>query len=650
MATRAARTETTYEVYLLEGKRWQLHARYRSHERDSALAEAKDLDRRGEAHGVKVVREVFYPDYNKTEEAVIFVGQRAARQNRLQDAELGDVTVISAGEIDEGRGEGSLSGGYIAWRIIVITVMSLGFGVLAALATSMIMGYLASNGIASQFNARTVVFVVFIVAVVAVALPMLITLVMQLSRAQPEDEYRPAARAPSSPVKSSPAKPKSAQAKKEEYPVFTFDDEPREDGHDRSYSVERHDDDGEDQTGKTPWWKFPWFGSKERSAEEQSLLFPGGMHDEDEAPSAPALPSEAPAFSIAHEDEPEDETVPPEPEAEPESPAADFEQQRLFVMRFLGGAIAAIKGVRPQLDASTKFAFDLALAGGCEVVAQKSGLGERDKREILRESVEMVGTKPELARTFADKYESYFTEPRYKQMADLGREAMTRFLSGDPQPFQALSAAIESWDKPQLSLGAQQSITTIFFTDMVGSTNMTQEKGDFAVQELVRRHNAIVRSALAEHGGREVKHTGDGIMATCPTAASAVQACTDIQRAIQSFNATNPMIPLEVRIGVNAGEMIVEENDVFGTTVQMAARICAAAKPRQILVSQAVRDLASSRADSLKSVGQATLKGFKDPVLLFEVVWQTGPAPQAPASEPGTGEPSMPFFPQSQPQ
>lgn len=656
MATRAAKTETTYEIYVLEGKRWQLHARYRSHERDSALAEAKDIDRRGGAHGVKVVREVFYPDYNKTEEAVIFVGQQAARQSRVGGAEMGDVRVVSSGDypFDEGE-EKAPSGLLLAWRIVVITVFSLGFGILSALIASSIMAYLVRENIALPISASAAVFIAFITGVIIVALPMLTKLVAQIARAAEEEEAysRPAAKP------TSAAKPKESARKKDETPSFTVDFARDDWGARRS--EEKIDPFAyEDEELKEPWWKIGgWFGRKTKSDEPEPEPEPAYYAPPPTAaPVSVPLPAPSDDFSILVDpeplieevSEPEDEIVPPQPEPEAQDRAVDFEQQRLFVMRFLGGAIAAIKTVRPQLDAFTKFAFDLALSGACEVIAKQSGIGENDRREILREAVEMIGTKPELARAFSEKYESYFQEARYKQMADLGREAMSRFLAGDPQPFSALPAAIENWDKPQLSLGAQQSITTIFFTDMVGSTFMTQEKGDFAVQELVRRHNAIVRSALAEHGGREIKHTGDGIMATCPTAASAVQACIDIQKAILSFNATKPPIPLEVRIGLNAGEMIVEENDVFGTTVQMAARICSSAKPGQILASQAVRDLAASRAESLKPIGLATLKGFKDPVSLFEAVWSPAPtAPAAPAAGPGSFDPSAPFFPQSQP-
>ncbi|MDK9720466.1 MAG: adenylate/guanylate cyclase domain-containing protein [Rhodospirillales bacterium] len=632
MAKRAARSETTYEVYLLEGRHWRLHARFRSNEKDSAIAEARDLDRRGEGHGVKVVRETFYPDYNKTEEAVIFVGQSGARQNRMNEAQSGADLFGDAGG---GRGapSGPVSGLFIAWRIIVITVFSLGFGILAALATSMIMGYMAKLGYNTSFSARSLVFAVFLIGVVAVALPMLMSLVITLSRASHAQ----------APAGSQPSKPKSRSKPKQRSEPdhdhgFDFDFK-EEAPHQASYSIEAAEDfeDGEE---KSPWWKLSWFGRKERSPDEEELLFPS--LDTASDPSQPQV-GEEPAFSITPDEEAEEDE--PQP-LEEEGSAIDFEQHRLNVMRFLGGAISVIKTVRPQLDAYTKFAFDLVLAGACEMVAASGKLDDKDKRTILREAVEMIGTKADQAQLFADKYEDYFVEDRYKKMAELGREAMKRFMANDPQPFVALPSAIESWDKPQMKMGAQQSIMTVFFTDMVGSTDMTQEKGDFAAQEIVRRHNAIVRSALAQHGGREIKHTGDGIMATCPTAPSAVQACIEIQRAIASFNATNPPIPLDVRIGLNAGEPIEEENDLFGATVQLAARVCAQAQARQILCAQSVRDLSPNKADVFMPLGQFNLKGFKDPIPLFEIGWQA-PVPASASAPAAASAPAPLAFPDS---
>jgi class 3 adenylate cyclase len=155
---------------------------------------------------------------------------------------------------------------------------------------------------------------------------------------------------------------------------------------------------------------------------------------------------------------------------------------------------------------------------------------------------------------------------------------------------------------------------TVLFTDIVGSTNMTQHLGDEIAFTLLEVHNRVVRNALGTSGGREVKHTGDGIMAAFFSAASAVRCGIHIQRDLSQHRNDNPDEPLQVRIGIAVGEPIERSNDLFGTTVQLAARLCAHAEPEQILVSNAVAELCQGKALPLKDAGKVALKGFDQPI------------------------------------
>lgn len=155
---------------------------------------------------------------------------------------------------------------------------------------------------------------------------------------------------------------------------------------------------------------------------------------------------------------------------------------------------------------------------------------------------------------------------------------------------------------------------SILFTDIVGSTNMTQHLGDELAFKLLEVHDRVVRGALVGVGGREVKHTGDGIMAAFHSAAAAVRCGMQIQEEISQHRNDNPDEPLRVRIGIAVGEPIERSNDLFGTTVQLAARLCAHAAPEQILVSNAVAELCLGKALPLKDVGRIELKGFDQPV------------------------------------
>src|SRR5207249_11660560 len=117
-------------------------------------------------------------------------------------------------------------------------------------------------------------------------------------------------------------------------------------------------------------------------------------------------------------------------------------------------------------------------------------------------------------------------------------------------------------------------IRTILFTDIVDSTALTQIMGDDAAMDLLDLHNTVVRNALADLGGREVKHTGDGIMASFVSAAAAVRSAIRIQRELAKHEKANPERPLKVRVGAAAGEPVEQHNDLFGSTVQLAARLC----------------------------------------------------------------------------
>jgi class 3 adenylate cyclase/pimeloyl-ACP methyl ester carboxylesterase len=166
------------------------------------------------------------------------------------------------------------------------------------------------------------------------------------------------------------------------------------------------------------------------------------------------------------------------------------------------------------------------------------------------------------------------------------------------------------------------AVHTILFTDMEGSTTLTQRLGDAKAQEVLRAHNSIVRDALKACGGSEIKHTGDGIMASFPSASRALECAIAVQRAVAAQAQEHPEMPLRVRIGLNAGEPVAEEQDLFGTAVQLAARICARAEPGQILVPTVVRELAAGKGFLLADLGEIALRGFEDPVRLYEVRWQ----------------------------
>ncbi|HEX9786763.1 MAG TPA: nickel-binding protein [Candidatus Binatia bacterium] len=161
----------------------------------------------------------------------------------------------------------------------------------------------------------------------------------------------------------------------------------------------------------------------------------------------------------------------------------------------------------------------------------------------------------------------------------------------------------------------------IMFTDLKDSTLMTTLYGDAKALHLLHVHNALTRNALKAHRGREVKHTGDGIMASFAPASDAVGSAIAIQKSFAAYNKENPDTPLYLRVGLSAGEPIEEHGDLFGKTVQLAARLCALAEPGRILIDQVVLDQWTGNQLPLSDLGEVTPRGFDHAVRVYEVNW-----------------------------
>jgi class 3 adenylate cyclase len=167
---------------------------------------------------------------------------------------------------------------------------------------------------------------------------------------------------------------------------------------------------------------------------------------------------------------------------------------------------------------------------------------------------------------------------------------------------------------------ATSAFRTILFTDLKGSTSLLQEVGEPAYMVFLTEHDLIIRRALVASRGREVKHTGDGIMASFDDVARALGCAAAIQDGFDARTAGGGTPDLRVRIGMAAGEPVDHNDDIFGSTVNLASRICEAADAGHILVSELVRDLGIKKGFSLHEAGERVLKGYAAPTRVFELV------------------------------
>lgn len=167
-----------------------------------------------------------------------------------------------------------------------------------------------------------------------------------------------------------------------------------------------------------------------------------------------------------------------------------------------------------------------------------------------------------------------------------------------------------------------EGTVTILFTDIEGSTDLGRVTGDRSARQVISRHDELIRTQIAAHGGREVKALGDGFMIAFSSARRAITCAVAIQKEMKEAARSDPGLDLPVRMGLNSGEVILDGDDVFGSAVSAAARISAHARARQILVSEVVKTLVGSLPDiDFRDAGTKELKGFDEPWHLYEVRW-----------------------------
>ncbi|MBA3235970.1 MAG: DUF4242 domain-containing protein [Chloroflexi bacterium] len=169
---------------------------------------------------------------------------------------------------------------------------------------------------------------------------------------------------------------------------------------------------------------------------------------------------------------------------------------------------------------------------------------------------------------------------------------------------------------------ATSAFRTILFTDLEGSTSMLQGLGEAAYMVLLTEHDLIIRRAIVAARGREVKHTGDGIMVSFDDVDHALACAIAIQDGFDARITADGSPPLRVRIGMAAGQPVDHNDDLFGSTVHLASRICDAAEPGHTLVSDVVEDLGRKAGYELRKANIARLKGFTEATHVFELVRQ----------------------------
>ena len=187
---------------------------------------------------------------------------------------------------------------------------------------------------------------------------------------------------------------------------------------------------------------------------------------------------------------------------------------------------------------------------------------------------------------------------------------------------------------------ARSGTVTLLFTDLVGSTEQRQKLGDEEADKLRRTHFRLLREAVGVRHGHEVKNLGDGLMVAFASAVDALACAVAMQQALYYHNQQDAehQHQLQVRVGLHVGEPAHEEADYFGTTVDIASRLCNSGDGGQIVASTLVRGLVGTRGGhTFRDLGPLSLKGIAEPVSACEVLWEP-PVDQPTAAQPAVGE------------
>jgi len=579
----------TFELFTLERSGWTLHSRFPSDEEDEALAEARSLERTLD-RATKLVRETYYPDDNQYKEAVVRISADLIKfKKRLKQSPQNHTP-------RQGQSGG---GGYDPFaefadkpvtplnprQVITGVTMMLASALVVAGALTGILAFLMRTHILSEHirpHVRPQVLFIFFVAVfILSALPLISRYIPHFS---------------------------SFRSKKSEF-----------------------EDDGDiDPKSKLPT-DFLYDVTEQEKESGAPALFkddPGLLAKSPELPPEPAPepkpepvpqpvaePVAVPKIEIIEEPK-EEEVVEVDENGVTQVP----DKQRMTMMRFLTGTITILKDTSTKLDPYNKFGLNLIMAGACSALGIKTGLSEKQISIVTKEAISMLGGKAALTNEFCKNLDAHIADQRHAAMFQQGQMALDAYLNQTGTPFEDISSAMQNWNKPSGRITGAK-IITIMFTDIVSSTLITYRRGDELAQAYIHAHNAIVRDALWDFEGTEIKHTGDGIMASFITPTQAVDAAIVIQKAIQKHNTENPDLSFQLRIGLNTGEPIREDDDLFGSSVQLAARICGEAGPGHIYISSVVHELVGGQSYPMQRLKPRALKGVKETQVFHDVLW-----------------------------
>ena len=606
---------TNYEVYIFDKGGWSICSRYTSSQRETAINEAKELERQTN-RPTKVVKERYDPKTNQGDEVVVYLsakimnGARSFSKGGSYRRDSGsDSWLDNTSYRKHSSAKKSLSYTGLFGRLFLLILASLG---VAALISYLIV--LLLNKIGEGLSSSTLYSITFAAFILIFVVTSIFSAILLIPW-KDVDLLSPFSLNPSNTFA------KSRYQKMTEYnpfeSLFNFF---------RYLFTKREQRDPENKAEEIT--------SEEVAAAEQE------ESGETESVTAKEILEEVKdkKASKAEEKEPEAKEevrkVPPEKMKKIISIVDDFVKQVLSI----------VKRYDIRMDIYTRVSVNLVVAGACERISTFFNLPMKEYKEVLGLAIKAVSaetfvTDDNKTREFYEAFNNPTLESYHRELIVFGNRSMDTLLRKIKRDaFAGLGEHMQAWRdivtakvKPIEEELQMSRIITLMFTDISRSTEIAQNYGQEFMQKILHAHNSIVREALRLYRGNEVKHLGDGMFVRFDSAYDGLKAAIYIQDRIHAHNLAQPMEEFFVHIGMNAGEPISEDGDLFGTVVQVASRVCEQAKGGQILLTEDLYALAAGDGFIFNDEGDFTFKGLKDTFHLYSLVWQIGT--QEPADE-----------------
>jgi class 3 adenylate cyclase len=309
----------------------------------------------------------------------------------------------------------------------------------------------------------------------------------------------------------------------------------------------------------------------------------------------------------------------PEAAAPPEDAVAQAKEQAAAELdKFVAAALAAIQAAGRTLDAASKFAMQLYLAGACSAAAKRLALSAADAFAMMVRTLMASGTGKAFSESFAQNVEHYAQRDNYRAMIDAGASAMTAQFDGSASATSGMLSQFDRFAEQQPNL---PKVVTLLITDIVDAAALANRLGNLHTQRVVKAHDEAVRYAISKQKGKEIQHTGDGIVSTFADPAKAVAAAQLMQERIAAHNKRQPHLSANVRVAINAGEAVQEGQALIGATMKLTALVCGLASAGQIAAADVVKSFCKTSQHLFKPLGEINIAELGKARPVYEVTW-----------------------------